>query len=43
MINVLSLVAGVQSTTVALMSIEGALPRLDHAVFADTGWEPQGV
>jgi hypothetical protein len=42
-INVLSLGAGVQSTTVLLMSLEGLLPRLDHVVFADTGWEPDTV
>lgn len=43
MLRVLSLGAGVQSTTVALMSAVGELPKLDHAIFADTGWEPQGV
>lgn len=42
-INVLNLGAGVQSTTVLLMSIKGELPKLDHAIFADTGWEPQSV
>lgn len=41
--RVLSLGAGVQSTTLLLMSAEGRLPRLDAAVFADTGWEPQAV
>jgi hypothetical protein len=25
------------------MSLAGELPRLDGAVFADTGWEPQAV
>lgn len=43
MIEVLSLGAGVQSTTVLLMSIIGELPKLDHAIFADTGWEPAAV
>ena len=43
MLNVLNLGAGVQSTTVLLMSLEGELPPLDHVVFADTGWEPQVV
>ena len=43
MIEVLSLGAGVQSTTVLMMSINGDLPKLDHAIFADTGWEPQPV
>ncbi len=40
---VLSLGAGVQSTTVLLLSEAGILPRIDHAIFADTGWEPQAV
>lgn len=39
-LQVLSLGAGVQSTTVLLMSCRGLLPRLDAAVFADTQWEP---
>lgn len=43
MIEVLNLGAGVQSSTVLLMSIRGELPRLDHAIFADTGWEPAAV
>ncbi len=43
MIQVLSLGAGVQSTTVLRMSIAGELPKLDHAIFADTGWEPAEV
>lgn len=43
MLKVLSLGAGVQSTTVLLMSCHGELPRLDAAVFADTGWEPAEV
>ncbi|MFI6443790.1 hypothetical protein [Kitasatospora sp. NPDC050543] len=42
-LRVLSLGAGVQSTTLALLSAEGRLPRLDAAVFADTGWEPAAV
>ena len=41
--KILSLGAGVQSTTVLLMSIRGELPRIDHAIFADTGWEPKAV
>ena len=43
MFRVLSLGAGVQSTALALLSIDGHLPKLDHAIFADTGWEPQSV
>lgn len=43
MIRVLSLGAGVQSTTLLLMSLRGDLPKLDAAVFADTQWEPNAV
>lgn len=43
MIRVLSLGAGVQSSCVLLMSCRGVLPKLDHAVFADTQWEPKAV
>jgi len=42
-IRVLNLGAGVQSSTVFLMSCMGHLPKLDHAIFADTGWEPTEV
>jgi hypothetical protein len=35
----LSLGAGVQSTTLALMAARGELPRPEAAIFADTGWE----
>ncbi len=42
-IRILSLGAGVQSTTLLLMSIHGDLPRFDHVIFADTGWEPEAV
>lgn len=38
-----SLGAGVQSTVVALMACDGALPGLNAAIFADTGWEPPPV
>ncbi len=41
--EILSLGAGVQSSAIALMSEKGDLPRLDAAVFADTGAEPQQV
>ena len=37
--RVLSLGAGVQSSTLLMMSIVGDLPRLDYAVFSDTGGE----
>lgn len=42
-LRILSLGAGVQSSTVLLMSLAGELPRLDAAIFADTGWEPHAV
>jgi len=41
--KIISLGAGVQSTTLYLMSCNGDLPRADHAIFADTGWEPASV
>lgn len=40
----LSLGAGVQSTTMALMAKHGEIsPMPDCAIFADTGWEPRAV
>lgn len=42
-LRVLSLGAGVQSTTLALMAAAGEIERPDCAIFADTGWEPAGV
>jgi hypothetical protein len=42
-LKILSLGAGVQSSTLLLMSIKGELPKLDACVFADTGWEPSEV
>lgn len=41
--RVLSLGAGVQSTTVALMIKHGDLPPVNCAIFSDTGWEPKAV
>lgn len=41
--RILSLGAGVQSTTLALMACDGTLPGLDAVIFADTGWEPPSV
>jgi hypothetical protein len=41
--DLLSLGAGVQSSTLYLLSCEGTIPRFDAAVFADTGWEPRAV
>jgi hypothetical protein len=41
---VLSLGAGVQSTTLALMAAAGEInPMPNCAIFADTGWEPKAV
>lgn len=37
--TILSLGAGVQSSTILLKAIKGELPKPDLAVFADTGWE----
>lgn len=43
--RVISLGAGVQSTTVLLLANHGELPGapVDYAIFADTGWEPAAV
>ena len=35
--------AGIQSFTLFAMSCNGDLPKLDGALFADTGWERQGT
>ncbi|GAA3299207.1 hypothetical protein [Streptomyces cinereospinus] len=42
-LRVLSLGAGVQSSSLLILAAEGRLPKLDFAVFADTGWEPRAV
>lgn len=43
-LRALSLGAGVQSTTMALMAAHGEIgPMPDCAIFADTGWEPKAV
>jgi 3'-phosphoadenosine 5'-phosphosulfate sulfotransferase (PAPS reductase)/FAD synthetase len=42
-LRVLSLGAGVQSTTLALMIEKGEIPMVDAAIFADTGAEPKEV
>jgi hypothetical protein len=42
-LKIISLGAGVQSTTMALMAAHGELPMPDCAIFADTGWEPKAV
>jgi len=41
--TILSLGAGVQSTTMLLMADRGLITRPDAAVFADTQWEPASV
>ena len=42
--RIISLGAGVQSTTMLLMALKGELgPRPDCAIFSDTQWEPPGV
>jgi hypothetical protein len=41
--HVLNLGAGVQSTTLYLMSMEGKVRTFDVVIFADTGEEPQAV
>jgi hypothetical protein len=44
MLTVISLGAGVQSTTMALMAACGEIgPMPDCAIFSDTGWEPKRV
>ena len=44
LIRILSLGAGVQSSTMALMADQGAFGvKPDAAIFADTGWEPEPV
>lgn len=42
-IRILSLGAGVQSSTLLLMSLHGDLEPFDHVIFSDTGWEPPDV
>ena len=43
MLRVLSLGAGVQSTTLALMAVKGEIDPVDCAIFADTQSEPKSV
>jgi hypothetical protein len=43
MTRFLSLGAGVQSSTLALMIAHGEVPMVDAAIFADTQWEPRAV
>ena len=41
--NVLAFGAGIQSTCLLLLAIEGAIKRPDYCIFSDTGWEPEKV
>jgi hypothetical protein len=42
-LRVLSLGAGVQSSTLALLAKHGEVPMFDCAIFADSGWETKNV
>jgi hypothetical protein len=42
-LRVLSLGAGVQSSTVLFKMLEGEIPMADVSIFADTGNEPKAV
>lgn len=42
-LRVISLGAGVQSSTVLLLAAEGKIGDVDAAIFADTKWEPAAV
>ena len=42
-LRILSLGAGVQSTTLALMIEKGEIPMVDCAIFSDTMGEPKKV
>lgn len=42
-LRVLSLGAGVQSSTLALMIAHNEIPMVDAAIFSDTQWEPRAV
>jgi hypothetical protein len=41
--DAISMGAGVQGTTIALLIAHGRLPTPRYAIFADTGWEPAAV
>ena len=42
-LRILSLGAGVQSTTILYMMLAGEIELADQVIFADTGWEPTAV
>jgi hypothetical protein len=39
----LSLGAGIQSSALLLLAVQGRIPVFDAAIFSDTGWEPAAV
>ena len=39
----LSLGAGIQSSALLLLAVQGRIPAFDAAIFSDTGWEPGAV
>jgi hypothetical protein len=39
----LSLGAGIQSSALLLLAVQGRIPAFDAAIFSDTGWEPAAV
>jgi hypothetical protein len=39
----LSLGAGIQSSALLLLAVQGRIPAFDAAIFSDTGWEPTAV
>ncbi|MEU4626654.1 hypothetical protein AB0G04_42555 [Actinoplanes sp. NPDC023801] len=39
----LSLGAGIQSSALLLLAVQGRIPTFDAAIFSDTGWEPATV
>ena len=42
-LTIISLGAGVQSSVMAIMAAKGDFPKVDCAIFADTGYEPKAV
>ena len=42
-LTIISLGVGVQSSTMALMSAKGILPKVEGAIFADTKNEPKAI
>ena len=42
-LDVLAMGGGVQTTTILMMAYHGELPKPDHIIFADLGWEKPAV